>query len=38
VVHDVPAWTVVAGNPARFIKRRTLSGATADRSVESPVE
>jgi putative colanic acid biosynthesis acetyltransferase WcaF len=24
VVRDVPAWTVVAGNPARVIKRRTV--------------
>ncbi|MDZ4289007.1 MAG: WcaF family extracellular polysaccharide biosynthesis acetyltransferase [Prosthecobacter sp.] len=24
VVKDVPAWTVVAGNPARMIKQRTL--------------
>lgn len=26
VVRDVPAWTVVAGNPARVIKVRKLSG------------
>lgn len=25
VVHDVDAWTVVAGNPARFVKQRRLS-------------
>ena len=30
VVHDVPAWTVVAGNPARVIKRRVLEGAASD--------
>ena len=24
VVKDVPAWTVVAGNPARFVKRRKI--------------
>jgi putative colanic acid biosynthesis acetyltransferase WcaF len=27
VVRDVPAWTVVAGNPARVIKRRILEGS-----------
>ncbi len=27
VVKDVPAWTVVGGNPARFIKRRVLHRA-----------
>lgn len=26
VVRDVPEWTVVAGNPARVIKRRVLGG------------
>ncbi len=26
VVKDVPAWTVVAGNPARFIKKRKMEG------------
>ena len=26
VFEDVPAWTVVGGNPARFIKRRELRG------------
>jgi putative colanic acid biosynthesis acetyltransferase WcaF len=26
VFNDVPAWTVVGGNPARFIKRRELRG------------
>jgi putative colanic acid biosynthesis acetyltransferase WcaF len=31
VVRDVPAWTVVAGNPARVIKRRILSDTAADR-------
>src|ERR1035437_6490098 len=36
VVRDVPAWTVVAGNPARVIKRRVLEGAAVDASqVES---
>jgi putative colanic acid biosynthesis acetyltransferase WcaF len=30
VVRDVPAWTVVAGNPARVIKRRVLEGAKSD--------
>jgi putative colanic acid biosynthesis acetyltransferase WcaF len=30
VVRDVPAWTVVAGNPARVIKRRVLEGSTFD--------
>ncbi|WP_200387873.1 putative colanic acid biosynthesis acetyltransferase [Thiocapsa imhoffii] len=25
VVKDVPAWTIVAGNPARYVKSRTLS-------------
>lgn len=25
VTRDVPCWTVVAGNPARFIKQRTLT-------------
>jgi putative colanic acid biosynthesis acetyltransferase WcaF len=38
LVHDVPAWTVVAGNPARVIKRRVVEGASFDASqVESPV-
>jgi putative colanic acid biosynthesis acetyltransferase WcaF len=38
VVRDVPAWTVVAGNPARFVKRRTVSDTTpAGGSAESPV-
>jgi putative colanic acid biosynthesis acetyltransferase WcaF len=25
VVKDVPAWTVVGGNPARFLKQRVLA-------------
>jgi len=38
VVRDVPAWTVVAGNPARAIKRRVLEGVAFDpNQVESPV-
>jgi putative colanic acid biosynthesis acetyltransferase WcaF len=38
VVRDVPAWTVVAGNPARVIKRRVLLDTKSDRDgVESPV-
>ena len=42
VVRDVPAWTVVAGNPARVIKRRVLESMAVDKSfdpskVESPV-
>jgi putative colanic acid biosynthesis acetyltransferase WcaF len=32
VVRDVPAWTVVAGNPARVIKRRVLEGTAFDGS------
>jgi putative colanic acid biosynthesis acetyltransferase WcaF len=32
VVRDVPAWTVVAGNPARMIKRREMEGAAFDPS------
>ena len=37
VTRDVEAWTVVAGNPARFIKRRVLSDTGADRpGVEHP--
>ncbi len=27
VVKDVPPWTIVAGNPARIVKRRALSGS-----------
>jgi putative colanic acid biosynthesis acetyltransferase WcaF len=33
VVHDVPAWKIVAGNPAKIIGTRVLNhatGATAD--------
>lgn len=30
VVKNVPAWTIVAGNPARIIKSRTLSGVLLD--------
>lgn len=30
VVKDVPAWTVVAGNPARIVKSRRLNGGTDD--------
>ena len=38
VVRDVAAWAVVAGNPARVIKRRVLEGAPFDSNkVESPV-
>lgn len=29
VYRDVPSWTVVAGNPARVIKKRELAGAKA---------
>jgi len=37
VVHDVPAWTVVAGNPASVIKRRVLEGAASNSTqVEIP--
>jgi putative colanic acid biosynthesis acetyltransferase WcaF len=37
-VRDVPAWTVVAGNPARAIKRRVLEGEPFGATeVESPV-
>lgn len=28
VVHDVESWTIVGGNPAKFIKRRELKGQT----------
>jgi acetyltransferase-like isoleucine patch superfamily enzyme len=24
VTHDVPAWTIVSGMPARFLKQRVL--------------
>jgi len=27
VMHDVESWTVVAGNPAQFIKKRVLNGS-----------
>ena len=27
VIHDVAPWTVVAGNPARFIKPRTIAAS-----------
>jgi putative colanic acid biosynthesis acetyltransferase WcaF len=38
VVRDVPAWTVVAGNPAREIKRRVLPDSPIDWSeAEVPV-
>jgi putative colanic acid biosynthesis acetyltransferase WcaF len=30
VVKDVPEWTVVAGNPARTIKRRAVKGTPTD--------
>ncbi len=30
VTKDVPSWTVVAGNPAKIIKRRTLTGIHDD--------
>ena len=37
VVRDVAAWAVVAGNPARVIKRRVLEGTTfGSGQVESP--
>ncbi len=26
VTHDVPPWTVVAGNPAKEVKKRVLKG------------
>jgi putative colanic acid biosynthesis acetyltransferase WcaF len=35
VTQDVPAWTVVAGNPARFIKARRLRAAAAADARES---
>jgi acetyltransferase-like isoleucine patch superfamily enzyme len=31
VVKDVEPWTVVAGNPARVIKKRTLSASSGER-------
>jgi putative colanic acid biosynthesis acetyltransferase WcaF len=31
VVKDVESWTVVAGNPARVIKKRTLSASSGER-------
>ena len=31
VTHDVEAWTVVAGNPARVIKRRTITPEQEER-------
>lgn len=34
VMKDVPAWTVVAGNPARTIRPRTLQDAPLDRRGE----
>lgn len=37
VVRDVPAWTVVAGNPARVIKRRVLEGLRDPSREETPV-
>lgn len=30
VVHDIEPWTIVGGNPAKFIKRRELKGQTDD--------
>jgi putative colanic acid biosynthesis acetyltransferase WcaF len=39
VTKDVPAWTVVAGNPARFIKPRVLkskAAAAANRKKDHP--
>jgi len=35
VTRDVEPWTVVGGNPARFIKRRVLRGASDVESVDS---
>jgi len=38
VVHDVSAWTVVAGNPARVIKRRLPEGAALDSNRAKPLK
>ena len=35
VTHDVPPWTVVAGNPARQIRRLTPESACAQRESET---
>ena len=34
VIHDVAPWTVVAGNPARFVKTRTLQSSTGSCGLE----
>lgn len=36
VYHDVPEWTVVGGNPAKFIKHRTVRGSGAESNSAQP--